>query len=187
MRLMATNPRIQPIERATQRTWDEWLQFMDGIDAKNLSHHAIATHLVYELDGKIDNVGWWAQSITVAYEQYIGRSVPGQRPDGTFQTSVSKATTLGMQDLMDKWTAFAAGDKDVLALIGGDVKVSGTDKRITWRTKGRDGSDIRIASEPKKGGAASIIVQHMGLASHDLNMEAKANWTGIIQRFVEEL
>lgn len=184
---MATNPRIQPIERATHRTWDEWLAFMEGIDAKNLSHHAIATHLLGELDGKIDNIGWWAQSITVAYEQYIGRSIPGQRPDGTFQTSVSKATKLGMQELMDKWTAFAAGDQAVLDLVGGNVKVSGTDKRITWRTKGRDGSDIRIASEPKKDGAASIIVQHMGLPSHELNMDAKANWTSIVQRFVDGL
>lgn len=184
---MATNPRIQPIERATHRTWDEWLAFMEGIDAKNLSHHAIATHLLGELDGKLDNIGWWAQSIAVAYEQYIGRSIPGQRPDGTFQTSVSKATKLGMQELMDKWTAFAAGDQAVLDLVGGNVKVSGTDKRITWRTKGRDGSDIRIASEPKKDGAASIIVQHMGLASHELNMDAKANWTSIVQRFVDGL
>ena len=184
---MATNPRIQPIERATTRTWDEGLAFMDGIDAKNLSHHAIATHLLQELDGKIDNIGWWAQSITTAYEQYIGRTIPGQRPDGTFQTSVSKATKLGMQELMDRWTAFAAEDQDVLALVESDVKVSGTDKRITWRTKGHDGSDIRIASEPKKDGTASIIVQHMGLASHDLNMEAKANWTTIIQRFLEGL
>jgi hypothetical protein len=184
---MATNPRIQPIERATQRTWDEWLAFMDGIDAKTLSHHAIATHLLQELDGKIDNIGWWAQSITVAYEQYIGRSVPGQRPDGTFQTSVSKATKLGMQALMDKWTAFAAGDQAVRDLVAGEVRVSGTDKRITWRTKGHDGSDIRIASEPKKDGSASIIVQHMGLPSHELNLEAKAHWTSIIQRFLEGL
>ena len=39
---MATNSRIKPIERAANRTWDEWLKFMDGIDAKNLSHHEIA-------------------------------------------------------------------------------------------------------------------------------------------------
>lgn len=57
---MAKSSRIQAVERATNRTWDEWLAFLNGIDAKNLSHHEIATKLVYELDGKIDNVGWWA-------------------------------------------------------------------------------------------------------------------------------
>jgi hypothetical protein len=184
---MATNSRIKPIERATNRTWDEWLQFMDGIGAKSLTHHEIATKLVYELDGKIENVGWWAQSITVAYEQYIGRSVPGQRPDGTFQTSVSKATKLGMQELMDKWVAYAAGDKDVLDLVAGEIKVSGTDKRITWRTKAHDDSDIRLTSEPKKDGTASIIAVQMGLQTEDLNNEAKAKWTAILQRFLEAL
>jgi hypothetical protein len=184
---MAENSRIQAVERATGRTWEEWLQFMNGISAKELTHHEIATVLVGELDGKIDNVGWWAQSVTVAYEQYIGRRIPGQRPDGTFQTSVSKATNLGMAELMDKWEHFAAGDEAVLAFVADEVRVSGTDKRITWRTKGHDGSSIRIASEPKKNGTASIIVQHMGLETNELNMEAKAKWSSILERFLEGL
>jgi hypothetical protein len=187
---MATNSRIKAIERTTNRTWDEWMQFMDGIDAKNLSHHAIATKVLGELDGKIENIGWWGQSITVAYEQYIGRSIPGQRPDGTFQTSVSKSTKLGMQALMDKWVTFAAGDQAVIDLIAGDisdVRVSGTDRRITWRTKARDGSDIRVTSEPKKDGAASIIAVQMGLETNELNMEAKAKWSSILEVFLEGL
>jgi hypothetical protein len=184
---MATNSRIQAIERATKRTWDDWLKFLDDVDAKNLSHHEIATKLVYELDGKIDNVGWWAQSVTVAYEQYINRRIPGQRPDGTFQTSVSKATKLGMQELMDKWVDFAAGDQDTKALVASEVRVSGTEKRITWRTKGHDGSDIRITSEPKKDGSASIIAVQMGLETDELNNAAKAKWSAILGRFVEGL
>lgn len=184
---MAANSRIKAVERATNRTWDEWLRYMDGIDAKNLSHHEIATQVLGELDGKIDNLGWWAQSVTVAYEQYIDRRIPGQRPDGTFQTSVSKATKLAMQELMDKWVNFAAGDQDVLGIIAGDVRVSGTEKRITWRTKARDGSDVRVTSEPKKDGTASIIAVQMGLQTDDLNTEAKSKWSSILQRFVEGL
>ena len=184
---MPTNSRIKAVERATNRTWDEWLQFMDGIGAKKLSHHEIATKVLEELDGKVDNLGWWAQSVTVAYEQYTGHRIPGQRPDGTFQTSVSKATKLGMKDLMDKWVIFAAEDKDVLATIAGDAKVSGTKKRITWRTKARDGSEIRVTSEPKKDGTASIIAVQMGLQTNDLNIEAKSNWSSILQRFLEGL
>lgn len=184
---MVENSRIKPIERATNRTWDEWLKFMDSIDAKNLSHHEIATKLLEELDGKIDNIGWWAQSVTVAFEHHIGRSIPGQRPDGTFQTSVSKATKLGMQELMDKWVSFAAGDKEVLAIVAGEVRVSGTEKRITWRTKAHDGSEIRITSEPKKGGAASIIAMQLGLETNELNLEAKATWSSILERFLKSL
>src|SRR5688572_9712134 len=182
---MTTNSRIKPIERATNRTWDEWLQYMDGIGARNLSHHEIATKVLEELDGKINNIGWWAQSVTVAYEQYVGRRIPGQRPDGTFQTSVSKATKLGMKELMDQWVNFAAGDQDVLDMIADEARISGTEKRITWRTRALDGSEIRVTSEPKKNGTASIIAVQMGLQSNELNLEAKSKWSSILQRFVE--
>ena len=187
MSSMTTNSRIKAVERATNRTWDEWVRYMDSIDAKNLSHHEIATKVLEELDGKIDNLGWWAQSVTVAYEQYIERRIPGQRPDGTFQTSVSKATKLRMNDLMDKWVNFAARDEDVLTVIAGDVRVSGTEKRITWRTKAGDGSEIRVTSEPKKDGTASIIAVQMGLQTDELNNDAKSRWSSILQRFLEGL
>lgn len=163
------------------------MAYMDSIGAKELDHHAIATKVLEELDGKIDNTGWWAQSVTVAYEQYIDRRIPGQRPDGTFQTSVSKATSLSMKELIDKWVAFAVKDKDVLALLAGEVKVSGTDKRITWRVKARDGSDIRVTSEPKKDGTASIIAVQMGLQTNELNNEAKEKWSSILKRFLDGL
>lgn len=184
---MATDSRIKAVERATNKTWEEWLHYMEGIGAAQLSHHEIATHVLGELEGKIENIGWWAQSITVAYEQYSGRRIPGQRPDGTFQTSVSKATTLGMQHLMEQWVNFAADDSDVRAIIAKEARVSGTDNRITWRTKARDGSEVRVTSEPKKDGTASIIAVQMGLQSHELNLEAKEAWSLILERFLAGL
>jgi hypothetical protein len=182
---MTTNSRIKPIERATNRTWNEWLQFMDNIDAKNLDHHQIATKVLEALEGKIDNPGWWAQSVAVAYEQYIGRRIPGQRPDGTFQTSVSKSTKFSMKELMDKWAAFATQDQEVLDLITDDVRVSGTENRITWRTWAKDGSSIVVISEPKASGSASIVAQQMGLQTNELNIEAKSKWQAILSWFLE--
>jgi hypothetical protein len=184
---MAKNSRIEAIERATSRTWEEWLRFMDKIDATHLDHHAIATKVLYDLMDGIDNPGWWAQAVTVAYEQYVGRRVPGQRPDGTFQMSISKATKCGMQELMDKWTAFAAKDKAVLDIIVGDVRVSGTDNRITWRAKAKDGPSITIISEPKSSDTASIVVQCLGVRTAALKDRAKKAWAAIIERFLADL
>jgi hypothetical protein len=79
--------------------------------------------------------------VTVASEQHIGRRLPGQRSDGTFQMSVSRSTTLGMAELMERWQSFAAADETVRGVVvDGDLRVSGTERRITWRTKARDGS-----------------------------------------------
>jgi hypothetical protein len=183
---MPTNPRIQPIERATHKTWDEWLEFMEKADAKNLDHHAIATKVLEDLDGKIDSPAWWAQAVTVAYEQYIGRRLPGQRPDGTFQTSVSKSTPLSMHQLMAQWTEFASQDREILSLIVEDVKVGGTSNRLSWRTKAKDGAAIQVLSEPK-GDTASLVVQLMGLPTQELNQQAKQQWQDILTRFLAAL
>lgn len=184
---MQRNARIEAVERATGRSWDDWLAYMAGIGADGLTHHEIAAALVEELDGKVDNLGWWAQATAVAYEQYVGRRVPGQRPDGTFQTSVSRSTSIGMAALMDAWAAFAAADVAVLALITADPRVSGTANRITWRAKARDGAAIVVISEPKKDGTASLVVQHNGSPTLERNDEAKATWTAIADRFVGAL
>lgn len=181
---MATNPRIEAIERATGRSWDDWLAYMASIGADQLTHHEIASALITELDGMVDNLGWWAQATAVAYEHHTGRRVPGQRPDGTFQTSVSRSTSLGMEALIGAWTEFAAADQDVLDRITGDVRVSGTTNRHTWRAKGRDGMAYVVISEPKKDGSASLVVQILGTASLEDNASAKELWTAISTRFV---
>ncbi len=183
---MAGSQRIEAVERATGRSWGDWLAYFDNIGAERLSHHEIASALIGELDGKVDNLGWWAQATAVAYEQHVGRRVPGQRPDGTFQTSLSRSTSLGMEALMQAWSAFAAADEDIQGLIAGDVRVSGTANRITWRAKARDGASVIVISEPKKDGTASIVVQHVGSATIERNDEAKDAWTTIIARFAAE-
>ena len=180
---MTKTARIEAVERATGRSWDDWLGWMASIDADRLSHHEIASALITELEGKVDNIGWWAQATAVAYEQYVGRRVPGQRPDGTFQTSVSRSTSLGMEALIRAWTDFAAADQDVLDRITGDVRVSGTANRITWRAKGRDGTAYMVISEPKKDGTASLVVQVMGTATLEDNLAARETWTAITTRF----
>ncbi len=181
---MATNPRIGPVERATNRSWDEWLRFMDAIGAPDLDHKHIALKVYEELDGTIQRLGWWTQAVTVAYEQYIGRRIPGQRPDGTFQMSVSRSTSLGMKELMTRWSGFAAEDQVVQGIIAGAPRISGTDRRITWRTKAEDGSSVIVTSEPKKNGTASLVTTQVGLPTLEANDEARDRWGDVVERFL---
>ncbi|RBY89493.1 hypothetical protein [Blastococcus sp. TF02A-30] len=185
---MAENPRIGPVERATGRAWDEWMRFFEGIGAADLDHSQIALRVYEQLDGTVERVGWWTQSVTVAYEQHIGRRVPGQRPDGTFQTSVSRATPFAMRDLMDRWVAFATDDPVVRDVVVPEApKVSGTDRRITWRTKAADGSSVVVTSEPKRNGTASLVATQIGLATPELNDAARQRWTEVVERFLAGL
>jgi hypothetical protein len=185
---MAENPRIKPVEQATGRTWDEWCRFMDGLGARDLDHKQIAGKLHAELEGTIESPGWWAQSVTVAYEQFIGRRLPGQGPDGTFQMSISRSTGLGMQELIDRWEEFAAGDETVQGIVAGaDVRMSGTERRMNWRAKATDGSSVLVSSEPKKNGTASLVLTHTGLPTPEANDAARETWAAVVARFLESL
>lgn len=88
---MATRSNAQQVSdaklaEATGRERDAWYGLLDDAGAPTWGHTAIARWLVSEHG--VD--GWWAQSVTVGYEQARGLRAPGQRPDGTFEASVTK-------------------------------------------------------------------------------------------------
>lgn len=80
----------EAVERATGRPRAAWFERLDADGAAAWSHAEIARRLVdgYGVDG------WWAQGITVAYEQARGIRRPGQRQDGTFEVGVSRMLAL---------------------------------------------------------------------------------------------
>ena len=120
----------------------------------------------------------------MAYEQYTGRRIPGRRPDGTFQTSVSRSTALGVHELMESWTAFAARDETVQGIVDGSPRVSGTDRRTTWRTKSGDGSSVVVTCESKRTGTASIVAIRIGLPTPEADDEARQRWWAVVERFL---
>jgi hypothetical protein len=65
------------IEKATDKSWTQWVKELDAMGARELSHKDLALKLYNQLDGQLENHGWWAQGITVAYEQHIGKRIPG--------------------------------------------------------------------------------------------------------------
>lgn len=163
---------------------------MDAIGASDLDHAQIARHVTKELESlepKIENPGWWAQGITVAYEQQSGRRVPGQQADGTFQMSTSKTVELGMQEAMEAWVRFAASDPDVAALVASEPRTSGTEKRTTWRAKATDGSALTFTSEPRPKGRTAVIAQQSKLPTQERNEAAKTFWAAVMERFVSGL
>lgn len=80
----------EAVREATGKDRAEWFALLDQAGAATWKHKDVATWLVREHE--VD--GWWAQGITVAYEQARGIRRPGQRQDGTFETSVSRTVDL---------------------------------------------------------------------------------------------
>jgi hypothetical protein len=143
---------------------DAWRQDLAGTGAADWSHSAIAAWLVTERG--VDP--WWAQNITVDFEQHSGRRRPGQRADGSFEVSVSRRLPGSQQD------ALAGTVASVTAAIGRDatsVNSGGTYFSARWKRD--DGSAVVASVSPSAGDKTTVALSHVGLGSEGAMPAAK--------------
>ncbi len=94
----ARRPYSDEVIRAnTGHSWDEWFVLLDEWGAAERPHTEIArwVHQEHGVDG------WWAQGVTVAYEQARGLRAPGQRRGGHFEVSASKTVAVPVERLYE--------------------------------------------------------------------------------------
>jgi hypothetical protein len=164
---------IVSVERGTGKPWRHWLAFLEKAGARDLPHGTIARRV--REDGGVSD--WWAQSIAVAYEQHIGRRVPGQQHDGSFQASVSKTLPGSMDTVLARWQAAMAGRKQFAGIaITRGPDLSRTDKWRHWRCRLADGSRVSAGIGDKPGGKALLSVGHEGIASSRAVERWRAFW-----------
>ncbi len=165
-----TRTNDDAVAKNTGRTWDEWFTLLDGWGAKERKHPEIARWLVD--DHGVD--GWWAQHVTVAYEQARGMRVPGQRADGTYGVSASKTVDAPVEVLFE-----AFEDEDVRARWLGDfdvtVRTARPAKSITaaWE----DGSTrLSIGFTAKGDNKSQVALAHERITDPRKADEMKAFW-----------
>lgn len=167
----------QSIARSTGRPWEEWLSWLERKSAKSMPHAQIARIVMEE--GNVD--GWWAQSITVAYEQAIGRRKPGQLADGSFNASVSRVVPGDPARLHAEWMAASSKLRAVAgADVDGGPTGSITPKRRYWRASFSDGSRVTMAFEKKAPGKTLVSVEHSKLASARHIEDVKEAWRELL-------
>jgi hypothetical protein len=170
---MAKPANTSILAEKTARSWEQWLAFLKSIDAENLPHKTIAEQIVATGDAS----GWWAQTITVAYEQHIGRRQPGQRSDGSHEVSVSKTVSGSPDDALALWEARASSTEE-----GGGVEFAGPAHTTSsknwryWRRPLADGSRLNITIGEKAGGKATIALTHEKLAGPDDAEDWRGFW-----------
>lgn len=174
-----TKPQsVQPYEKVTQRDWSQWVALLDALGARKLSHADIVP-LVHSEISHLDlkNHGWWAQGITIAYEQHIGRRIPGQQGDGTFASSSSKTFTGSLDDAFTAWLALVNGRTafNGISLIG-EPSTSATAKWRYWRCQLEDDSRVEATVNESASGKSRVAVQHGRLKSPEAAAECRAYW-----------
>jgi hypothetical protein len=165
------------IDKSTNRSWDSWLAFLKSIGAEKLSHKEIAERILATGDVS----GWWAQSITVAYEQHIGRRVPGQDCDGEFQVSATKTFSGTMDEALAAWVALVGDRKSFsdIAITRG-AETSKSEKFRYWRCGLEDGSRVDVSIYQKTPGKASIGLGHERLGSEAQVEHWRAFWKELL-------
>jgi hypothetical protein len=137
----------EAVRGATGRDRAEWFTLLDDAGAADWTHRAIAEWLVAEQGVE----AWWAQSLTVAYEQARGIRQPGQRQDGTFESSVSRTVDLGTEAALRSLAAIVTLQLDVDPLA-----LNLTAKHPTARFPLDGGEFVLASASPLDGGRSTI-------------------------------
>jgi hypothetical protein len=158
---------------ATGRSRAEWYALLDEAGAQEWDHTRIARWL----GGAHDVDGWWAQSVTVGFEQSRGMREPGQRSDGSWEANATKTLYTTRESL---WPHLADEDlrRDWLDVYW--QMVGGTEPR-SLRLTADDGSRITLLVEelpPGRDGRAKVRLsaQHVGLPDASTVGETKKFW-----------
>lgn len=179
-----TKPQnIAAIEKATNKAWDEWVSWLDDKNGRDLTHPEIVKLAYAELEGAIDKPGWWAQGVTVAYEQHIGRRIPGQRADGSFEVSISKTYDGEREEVFEKCLNLLADVTHFNEKAVENARTSITPVRSYWRCDVDGGSKLTWSVEQKAPGKVLVTVAHASL----LTPEDAAEWRDFWKTYLERV
>jgi hypothetical protein len=157
--------------QATGKTWNEWYEALDTAGAASWSHPQIASWLA-------DRHGvnsWWAQGVTVGYEQARGMRRPGQMADGTFSVGASRTMPFEQLPLLDRAVGVltpALGTEP--AAINRDAKY------VTARWVLERGESLLAQVNPTTGGRSSLVLTRSRLPSADGLPFARATLRGLL-------
>lgn len=160
----------EALRAATGRAHEEWRELLAAAGALEWSHRATADWLVREHG--VDP--WWAQGITVDFEQERKGRLPGQQADGTF--AVSRTRTVPGERL----EALAAVRTAVEALHGEahGENLAASQPVVRWRLA--DGRRLAAAAQTPNRSGTPIAVTIEKVADAAATDAAKAEIAAIL-------
>lgn len=164
------------IQKATGETWQTWLDRLEQADARNLSHKDIAAKLVS--DYQVDS--WWAQALTVRYEQTIGRRQAGQSNAGVFSVSISKTLTGSIDEALHWWLEKAQSRTEFNGVVIVTSSTTETEKWRHYRMALKDGSRVVVSIYAKTPTKAGLGLQHEKLSSAEAVESWRAYWKSLL-------
>lgn len=158
------------LRRATGRDGEEWFALLDGWEAAERPYREIVDWLTGE-HGLSD---WWAQKLTVEYEQARGVRAPGVRPDGTFTVGTSKTVAVPVERLFN---AFVDAELRASWLPGAAMRERTSQPGRSARFDWEDGpSRVNVHFTAKGEARSQVAIEHERLPDAATAERTKAYW-----------
>jgi hypothetical protein len=164
------------IEKATGAPWQMWYTRLEKMGARDLSHKDIAAKLV----SQYQVAGWWAQSLTVRYEQVIGRRKIGQNNKGEFSVGVSKTISATMNEAFHWWLTTVQSRTEFNGIEIISSSTTETEKWRHYRAALKDGSRVVVGIYAKTSAKAGLGLQHEKLTSSQSAEDWRAYWKALL-------
>jgi hypothetical protein len=158
------------IRSNTGREWDEWFALLDAWGAVERPHPEIARWLNEEHGVS----GWWAQGVTVAYEQARGLRAPRQRRGGLFEVNATKTVAVPVERLYEAFADPAVRER---WLPGAAVEVRTARAARSIRANWDDGSARLVIAFTARGESKSqVALTHERVPDAGTADKLKAFW-----------
>ena len=171
---------IQGIERATGRSWDEIVAEFDAAGAREMRHPEIAKLARRGMPEALKNPDWWAQAVSIAYEQHVGLRVPGQSSTGAYRVSASRTIEVDRDAAIDAFVRAHGERTDHLGHAPSAARPSRTEKRTFWRFSLDGAGKVEVSATPKGDGRSSLTISHDGLTTPDDIENWRAHWKALL-------
>jgi len=166
------------VRAKTGKGWEEWFALLDEQDAAKMPHKQIAA-LLHEKHGV---PGWWAQMVTVGYEQARGLRQVNEQAGG-FTANLSRTLPFAASAV---YAAFidARRRRRWLDL---ELKVTTSTESKSVRIAAADGTRIDVNLYPKGETKTVLQLQHQKLPDAAAVQAGKAYWSEAIGRLKTSL
>lgn len=177
---MTQPARAAAIERETGIPWDQWCSHLDGLGGHDLTHKQIALRAEEHMPPAVNNPAWWAQAVAVAYTQHLGRRMPGQRQDGSFEFTVTRTLEGNLNQVFARWIEHVE-DCDTFAQspLREEPTTRSTNLWRRWRAWLEDGSRVEVEVSLRSGKTVLAVTHSKLRSSEDLEMR-RDWWKGFL-------
>jgi Domain of unknown function (DUF4287) len=173
-------PSADAVVQRTGKTWNEWFAILDEWGALDRSHRDIARHL--REDHEVS--GWWAQSVTVAYEKERGLRAKHERPGG-FSIGASKTVAVPVERL---YAAFVDEGERARLLPDAPVSLRTAQPNRSARFDWGDGATrVVVGFEAKGREKSAVAIEHERLPDAATAERTKSEWRNRLARLKEVL